>query len=193
MDEVDILVANDNYVQAKALLEQMLFDDLPAPVHETVKRSMDNLLFAEMKYLEAQQAIRDKAHSAQWDQAIVLLDSQKYDAAIKAFEELLNTEYDIPARSNMMKAAESAASEMRRKSASIFVKARRERDDDRKKELFRESWQILQEIMTKYPEVQLIDKVRQNLAIIEKHIELFDPSVLPDHNDVVGGDVEDPL
>jgi tetratricopeptide (TPR) repeat protein len=186
LDEVDVFVANNDYVQAKALLEQMLFDDLPGRVHDTVQQSMDNLLQGEMKYQEEQRAILAQTLSALWDRAVWLLDSQKYDEAIDVFEELLNTEYDIPARANIQKAAEAASVEMRRKSASIFVKARRERDYDRKKELLRESWQLLYDITAKYPEVKLIDKVRQNLLIIEKHIELFDPLVLQELKTVPG-------
>lgn len=178
LDEVDLLVANNNFVQAKSLLEKMLFDDLPGSVHDTVQRSMDNLLQAEMNYQAEQQAILEQALSVQWDRGVWLLDSQQYDQAIAAFKELLNTVYDLPARANISKAAETASVAMRHKSAGIFVRARNERDYDRKKELLKESWQLLHDITTKYPEVDLIDKVRQNLTIIEKHIGLFDPLML---------------
>lgn len=191
LSEIDVLVANDDYVQAKSLLEKMLVDELPESVHDTVQRAMDYLLQAETKYQAEQQAILDQAHSAQWDKAVGLLDSQKYDEAIAAFGELLNTEYDIPSRANMQKAAEAASIGMRRKSASIFVKARKARNDSRKRELFRESWQLLQDITVKYPEVKLIEKIRQNLLIIEKHIDGFDPLMLRELKPVWGVAPED--
>jgi tetratricopeptide (TPR) repeat protein len=178
LDAVDLLVANDDFVQAKSRLEQMLFDDLPAVVHETVQRSMDILLQAEKKYLEEQKAILDEVLAAQWDKGVLLLDSQKYDEAINVFTGLFDTIYDVPARANIEKAAEASSIEMRRESASIFVKARRENDFERKKELLRESWQLLNDIIVKYPGIALIDKIRQNLELIEDHIETIDPSLL---------------
>jgi len=178
LDEVDVLMANNDYTQARAFLEQMLSEDLPVPVHGMVQRSMDNLLQTEMKYRRKQRAIPEQTLSAQWDKAVELLDSKKYDEAIETFKGLLNTEYDVPARANIQKAAEAASVEMRRKSATLFVKARKEDNDGRKREFLRESWQLLYDITIKYPEVRLIDKIKQNLDIIEKHIESFDPVML---------------
>ncbi len=186
LDEVDVLAANNDYVRAKALLEKMLFDDLPGTVHDTVQRSMDYLLQAEMKYQEEQKVLMAAARSEQWDKAVLLLEARQYDEAIDAFESLFHTEYDIPARANIQKAAEAASVGMRRKSANIFVRARREMDHDRKKELLRESWQLLEDIMVKYPEVELIDKVRQNQLIIEQHIDAFDPLMLRELKPVWG-------
>ncbi len=127
---------------------------------------------------EEQQLLTAADRSEQWDKAVSLLESRQYDEAIDAFERLFNTDYDIPARANIQKAAEVASVGMRRKSANIFVKARREMDYDLKKELLRESWQLLHDITVKYPEVKLIDKVRRNLLIIEQHINVFDPMML---------------
>jgi tetratricopeptide (TPR) repeat protein len=176
--EVDVFVANNDYPPAKALLERMLFDDFPPAVHDKIQRAMDNLLAAEMKYREEQQLMLEKSLSAQWDKAVRLLDSQEYDQAIAVFEKLFNTEYDVPARANIQKAAEASSVEMRRKSANIFVQARKEEEPGRKRDLLRESWQLIHDITIKYPDVKLMDKVKQNLAIIEKHIENFDPEML---------------
>ncbi|MEN8134695.1 MAG: hypothetical protein ABFS18_04050 [Thermodesulfobacteriota bacterium] len=129
--------------------------------------------------------------SGQWDKAVLLLESGQYDDAIDAFGMLFNTEYDIPARANIQKAAEVASVGMRRKSANIFVKARREMEYELKKELLRESWQLLHDITVKYPEVKLIGKVRQNLLIIEKHIDGFDPLMLQELRPVAGAAQED--
>ncbi|MFO7605967.1 MAG: tetratricopeptide repeat protein [Desulfurivibrionaceae bacterium] len=178
LDQIDNLRADHNYVEARAALEKLLSDDLPAPVHGMVQRSMDNLLQAEAAYRQEQQVMMAETFSAQWDKAVWLLEAKRYDEAIVTFRNLLNTEYDVPARVNIERAAEDAAVEMRRRSATVFVKARKENDEARKREFLRESWQLLYDITVKYPEVSLIDKVRQNLEIIEKHIETFDPRML---------------
>ena len=186
LDQVDILLANDDYAQAKSLLEQMLVDDLPVAMHDTVQRAMDNLVLGEVNYQVEQQLVMQQTLSEQWDNATRLLDARKYDKAIGAFSTLFNTEYDAPARAKTQKAAEASSGEMRRKSASFFVKARKERDYERKKELFRESWQLLYDITVKYPNVKFINKVKQNLGTIENHIELFDPALFDELKTVSG-------
>ncbi|MCA1765671.1 MAG: hypothetical protein LC633_05420 [Desulfobulbaceae bacterium] len=178
LDQVDNLRADHNYVEARAVLEKLLSDDLPAPVHGMVQRAMDDLLQVEAAYRQEQKAMQAETLSAQWDKAVWLLEAKRYDEAIVTFRNLLNTEYDVPARVNIERAAEDAAVEMRRRSATVFVKARKEEDEARKRAFLRESWQLLYDITVKYPEVGLIDKVRQNLEIIEKHIETFDPRML---------------
>jgi tetratricopeptide (TPR) repeat protein len=193
LDEIDVLVANDDYGKAKSLLEQMLFDDLPLPVHDSVQHSLDNLLQAEVGYQEEQRVSLGKSLSEHWDKAVWLLDSEKYDEAIAIFETLFNTAYDVPARANISKAAEAASVEMTEKSAKLYAQARNEKDHGRKKVLLRESWQLLHDITVKYPGYKLIDKVRQYLASIEKHIEIFDPIMLQELGEVPGLAPKKPL
>jgi tetratricopeptide (TPR) repeat protein len=186
LDQVDTLLANDDYAQAKSLLEQMLVDDLPLPMHDTVQRAMDKLVLGEVNYQTAQQQIMEQTLSDQWDNAVRLLDAKKYDKAIGALSTLFNTEYDAPARAKAQEAADAVSEEMRQKSSSFFLKARRERDFERKRELFRESWQLLYDITVKYPDAKRINKVRQHLGTIEDHIELFDPGLLKELKMVPG-------
>jgi tetratricopeptide (TPR) repeat protein len=178
LDQVDILLANDDYAQAKSILEQMLVDDLPSTMHGTVQRAMDNLVLGEVNYLVEQQQVMEQTFSDQWDNAVRLLDAKKYDKAIGAFSSLFNTEYDAPARAKAQVATDAVSEEMRQKSSSFFLKARRERDFERKRELFRTSWQLLHDITVKYPDAKRINKVKQHLGTIEDHIELFDPSLV---------------
>jgi hypothetical protein len=155
-------------------------------MHDSVQSAMDNLVLGEVNYLVEQQLVMQQTLSEQWDNAVRLLDARKYDKAIGAFSTLFNTEYDVPARAKIQDAAEASSGEMRRKSASFFVKARKERDYERKKDLFRESWQLLHDITVKYPDVKLIDKVKLHLGTIENQIELFDPALLDELKMVSG-------
>ena len=186
LDQVDTLLANNDYAQAKSLLEQMLVDDLPPAMHYSVQSAMDNLVLGEVNYLVGQQLVMQQTLSEQWDNAVRLLDARKYDKAIGSFSAMFHTEYDVPARAKIQEAAEASSGEMRRKSASFFVKARKERDYERKKDLFRESWQLLYDITVKYPDVKLIDKVKLHLGTIENQIELFDPALLDELKMVSG-------
>lgn len=73
---------------------------------------------------------------------------------------------------------ETAATQMRRQAASLFVKARKAEGDDEKKKYLEESWSLLNKIITRYPQVTIIDKVRRNQALIEQLIVQMDPLLL---------------
>jgi len=178
LEEVDTFVAEHDYVQAKSALELMLVDDLEPAMAEVVQRTMDHVVQAEKLYQEEQLMLLEQSLAQQWDKAVNLHDSRKYDEAIAAFEALFNTDYDVPAREKIKDSAESASVDMRRKAANLFVQARKARDYSRKRELLKESWGLLNDIARKYPKVKLIDKVKQNIDIIEQQIDLFDPALL---------------
>ncbi|MBU1737727.1 MAG: hypothetical protein KKG35_06265 [Proteobacteria bacterium] len=180
MDRIDAYLKKKDFSQAKATLEMMLAGDLPVSMRETVQRTMDDVLLAEMRSLEEQKALLEQTLGEQWEKAVNNLESRKFDEAINAFTALLDTDYDAQAREKIRETSEKAAAEMRRLAAGIFVKARKEGDYDRKKQLFKECWGLLNDIMIKYPEVSLISKVKQNIEIIEQQIVLFDPELLPE-------------
>jgi hypothetical protein len=54
-----------------------------------------------------------------------------------------------------------------------------------------ESWSLLNKIVSRYPQVSIIDKVRENKLLIEQQIEQLDPHLLQDlkgpANDPVSG------
>ena len=67
---------------------------------------------------------------------------------------------------------------MRKEAASLFISAGKTQDYDQKKALLLESYRLLREIPRKYPQTDLLDKVQQNIAILEKQIERIDPALL---------------
>ena len=179
MDQVDLYLADHDFAPAKALLERLLVDDLEPPALDLVQRTMDNLVKAEREYILEQRMQEAQSQAEKWDRAVTMLDSGKYDQAIADFTSLFNTNYDVPARAKIKEAMEAAATQLRRQSASLFVKARKSGDYGEKKKYLEESWSLLNKIVTSYPAVAIIDKVRQNLALIEQQIEQFDPALLP--------------
>ncbi len=178
LDRAEYLMIESEYEKARVILEKMQKEDLPQSMKEKIQRSFEILAEAENKYLKERKQARERSHSEQWDQAVWLLNSKKYDEAIEAFSVLYNTSYDVPARAKVNEAADFASVEMRDKAASLYVRARKEGNPDRKREFFEESWRLLNDITVKYPGVPLIDKVKRYLETIEKQIEVFDPILL---------------
>jgi phage terminase large subunit GpA-like protein len=128
--------------------------------------------------METVQHIQEVKLTEQWAAATKLLDSQRYDSAISAFTALMDTEYELQAKMKITEAANQAAGKMRKEAASLFVRAGRTPDPEQKKELLMASHRILTEILDKYPQTDLLDKVHQNIAILEGQIQRFDPTLL---------------
>jgi hypothetical protein len=90
----------------------------------------------------------------------------------------MDTEYEQQATMKITEAANEAAGKMRKEAASLFVRAGRTSDPEQKKELLMASHRLLTEILDKYPQTDLLDKVHQNIAILEGQIQRFDPELL---------------
>jgi len=106
----------------------------------------------------------------QWEKAVDLLGTGRYEEAIQAFSLLRGTSYDALARERTIEAENLAAFEMRRAAAALFVQAGRAGNAERKRQLLLDSRRILLEILKKYPDVEMRDKVVQNLQTLETHL-----------------------
>jgi hypothetical protein len=91
---------------------------------------------------------------------------------------LQETEYADKAKAKITDAANLAAGQMRKEAASLFIKAGKTSDIETKKELLLASHQLLKDILVKYPQTDLLDKVNQNLAVLEGQIRRIDPALL---------------
>ena len=70
------------------------------------------------------------------------------------------------------------AGQMRKEAASLFIRAGKTADIEVKKQLLVDSYQMLKEILVKFPQTDLLDKVHQNITILEKQIRKIDPALL---------------
>ena len=78
----------------------------------------------------------------------------------------------------LQEATNLAAAAQRKQAATLFIKAIKASNPESKKELLLESRQLLQDVLHKYPHADIIDKVAQNLTILDQHIQEFDPALL---------------
>jgi tetratricopeptide (TPR) repeat protein len=172
------LVAEKNFQEAMTTLDQLSKYFLTLELQAVLQRTYNEVTLAEARSTEAQRQLEEIALAEQWDAAVNLLDSQRYDAAILAFLALQETEYRDKAQAKATEAANLAAGQMRKEAASLFIKAGKTSDIERKKELLLASYQLLKEIQVKYPQTDLLDKVNQNLAVLEEQIRRIDPALL---------------
>ena len=178
LNKVDRLVAEKRFQEAMETLDQLSNYFLTLELQAVLQRTYNEVTLAEARATESQRQLEEMALAEQWNAAVNLLDSQLYDAAILAFLALQETEYADKAQAKITEAANLAAGQMRKEAASLFIKAGKTSDIERKKELLLASHQLLKEILVKYPQTDLLDKVNQNLAVLEEQIRRLDPALL---------------
>lgn len=114
---------------------------------------------------------------ARYDQGMAALTAKEYDKAIETFNGLLATPLADQARTRIDEAAGLAAQEDRRKAADLFVRANSTSDQANKKDLLLTSRKLLQDILVKYPQAGLADKVQRNLSGVDRALKAIDPSL----------------
>ncbi len=176
--KIDALVAEKNFTAASDILKNMSRYYLPAELQAVVQKTYYEVAQAEIQEMETQRRIQEMELNEQWDAAVNLMDSQRYDLAISAFEALIGTEYEDKAKMKIVETANQAASQMRKEAASLFVRAGRTSDLEQKKELLLASHRLLTDILVKFPQTELLDKVQQNISILEVQIQRFDPALM---------------
>jgi predicted metal-dependent hydrolase len=175
---VDSLVAEKKFAEATEILNSMTRYYFPVELQAVLQETYYEVSQSEIQEMETLRHIQEVELTEQWAAATKLLDSQRYDSAISAFTALMDTEYELQAKMKITEAANQAAGKMRKEAASLFVRAGRTPDPEQKKELLMASHRILTEILDKYPQTDLLDKVHQNIAILEGQIQRFDPTLL---------------
>ena len=175
---IDSLILEKKFTEASDILKNMTQYYLPAELQSVVERTYYDIAQAELQENEAQRRIKEVELTEQWDSAIHLMDSRQFDSAILAFEAFGGTEYEEQAQAKIVEASNLAAAQMRKDAASLFIMAGKTANFDKKKELLVASYGLLSEILVKYPQTDLLDKVNQNIAILEEQIRKFDPALL---------------
>lgn len=178
IDNADQLSATQKYQDALLNLEQVQKDVLPAPQQKIVREKKEEITTQEAITIESERLKKEQFVQEQWNDAMTSLENRDYDQAIEKFKPLLETEQAVEAQARIDEAAQLAAQEDRRRAAELFVRANRTHDLESRKKLLMGSRRLLQDILLKYPQSDLIDKVERNLQRIEEEINALDPSLL---------------
>ena len=176
--KINFLVAEKKFTEAIDLLKSMTRYYFPAELQAILQKTYYEVAQAEIQEIETQRRIQEQEFAEKWEAANDLLNSQRYDPAISAFQALMGTVYEEQANEKITEAANQAAGQMRKEAASLFIRAGKTTDPEQKKELLLASHRLLTEILVKYPQTDLLDKVEQNIAILETQIQRIDPALL---------------
>ncbi|HFQ80824.1 MAG TPA: hypothetical protein ENK33_05555 [Desulfobacterales bacterium] len=169
LNRLDELLAGGEFTKAGVLLDQLSSLLSPEEVtnqRQRIKEAVDN---ARQQQIIEQKRQTDK----EWRQALDLLDRQKYKAAIGVLKGLLNTTYGPEAEKKLAAASNMAAEAMRREAAALFLKAGRTADPLTVEKMMLQARDLLRQAIVEYPDVKIIDKIKQNLRALDKQLNKF--------------------
>ncbi len=170
LHKIEQLADSKDFKQALDLLAGMKQSRLPVDAMAQVDEAVFKVNAARELYVELEKEKRIQDLADQWQEGLNLLDMELYDDSITVFMELLGTDYDSRAAVEIEKASLQAAKNLRKKAAALFIKARRATDPATRKALLKESRNLLQTILTRYPQVDIADKVAVNLQVIDEQL-----------------------
>lgn len=176
--EVDRLSSEKKYDQALKLLETIQTDIISAEKQLTIKAKNEELLLAEAVDNETNKMAKMQNMQNQWNNAMLLANGQRYEEAITVFTSLLDTEYSAKADMKIKELSLEAANADRRKAADLFVRYTKTTDLESRKKLLIESRKLLKNILIKYPDTEIVPKVRGNIERVEQEMNAIDPNLV---------------
>lgn len=188
IEQIDRFRAEKKYEEGLVFIEELPRINMLPEKQEQLRQLTDEFISAQFEAAEKMKMAQEKELEEAWNTGQEYLRTKDYDSAIEVFSSLLETSYSERAKMQIEEASQLAVQENRRKAAELFVRANRATDLNTKIELLLESRQLLQNILAKYPQSYLLDKVKRNMSRIEEEISAIDPALL---NSTASGQPED--
>jgi tetratricopeptide (TPR) repeat protein len=134
-----------------------------------IDQALKRLERAQEEYLEETiSMISEKKEAVQM--ARKFFDEEKYEQAISSLDTLAEREESHEIKELREQAVERLINRERNRAAKIFLTARRTQDPEKKEEYLRSSYNILQNLIEKYPSSSLINKVKSHLEKVEEEL-----------------------
>jgi hypothetical protein len=178
MKEVETLAAEKKFNQSLELLQSMPTDIISPEKQIMVKEKNQELLLAEAVENETEKMARIQELQHQWNNGLLLAKAGRYEESISVFTDLLDTEYSQKAEMKIREVSLEASKNARKMAADFFLRYNKTSDLESKKKLLIESRKLLRDILVKYPQVEIIPKVRANIKRVEQEMMLLDPMLL---------------
>ncbi len=179
MSTVDQFMTEKKFLDGIEMLETVPNDIISVEQKDGIKTKNDDLILAEAVERETRKIERMQELQHRWNEGMLLVDAGNYGEAIEIFSTLLETEYFAKAEDKIKEISLRAAKSDRRKAADLFLRYTKTTDLESKKKLLVESRKLLAAILIKYPEVDIVEKVKGNIERVEKEMIALDPSLLP--------------
>ena len=176
--EVDLLAGDQRFQDALLKMETLQEDILSGEKLIEIRKKSDDLTLAEAVHRETQKIEKMQALQREWNDALLLIDKGSYDEAIELLTTMLDSEYGLKADNKIAEASLHAARAERRKAADLFIRFTKTTETESQKKLLIDSRRHLVDILIKYPDVGITDKVMGNIKRVEKEMNRIDPSLI---------------
>ncbi len=176
--EVDTLAEEEQFQEALLLLGTLPDDIVSGEDLITIRKKSDDLTLAAAVNSETRKLEKMRAMEQDWNDALLLVDSGAYDEAIESLTNLLDSDYGLKAENKITEVSLLAARAERRRAADLFIQFTKATDIESRKKLLVESRRCLTDILIKYPDVEITDKVMGNIQRVEKEMNAIDPMLI---------------
>jgi len=185
--EVDMMAAEEKFQDALLKLETLPEDILSGEKLIEIRKKSDDLTLAEAVSREKKKIEKMQVQQRQWNEALLFVDKGEYDQAIEILTTMLDTEYAAKADAKIAEISLLAARAERRKAADLFIRFTKTSDIESRKKLLVESRRRLVDILIKYPDVGITEKVMGNIKRVEKEMNAIDPMLIS-QSELVGAE-----
>ncbi len=176
--DVDMMAKEEKFQDALLKLETLQEDILSGEKLIEIRKKRDDLTLAEAVSRETRKIEKIQTQQRQWNEALLLIDQGEFDQAIELLTTMLDSDYAAKADAKIAEVSLLAARAERRKAADLFIRFTKTTDLASKKKLLIESRRRLSDIIIKYPNVGITDKVLGNIKRVEKEMNAIDPALI---------------
>jgi hypothetical protein len=170
-EKVDTLARNHEFAEARQLLLKEKAEREEGPETELIDGALNNIEEAETAY-EERVEIKETYLKQTYESAKKLYEKEDYKGAISTLEALEKTQgLNAEAVDLKNRAIESLMNHERNRAAELFLKAKKTKAPQKKRELLETSYKILKTLVEDYPQSPLKPKITSHINIVEKEIE----------------------
>ena len=178
MADVQELQEQGKYQDGLLLLETTPQDIVDQTQAQLMQQKIEELRGANEVVQETIKAEKIQALEGRWNQMLTLVEGGRYDEAIDQLNVMLETDYAAKAAAKIVEVSLIAAKAKRQQAARLFIRATRTEDMEERKQLLVESHQLLLEIVLKYADTPIVDKVMANIKRVELEMDKLDPALV---------------
>jgi len=178
LTEVTELAGEKRYQDALGKLETVPAGIINAETQHMITQKTGELALAEKLESETVRLENTQELERRWNEGLRFQESAQYDKALELFTPMLDTEYAEKAQKKIAEVSLLAAEAERGAAADVFIRFTKAPDIESKKKLLIESRTRLLDILVKYPEVEITDKVIGNIKRVEKEMNAIDPNLI---------------
>lgn len=178
LTEANELAGEKRYQDALGKLETVPAGIINAETRQMITQKTGELALAEKLESETVKLENTQELDRRWNEGLRFQESAQYDKALEVYTPMLDTEYAEKAQKKIAEVSLLAAEAERGAAADVFIRFTKAPDIESKKKLLVESRTRLLDILVKYPEVEITDKVIGNIKRVEKEMNAIDPNLI---------------